>query len=549
MSKDTNEIKITTGITGLDILLKWDNGGVNPFTKDRNNLLIVIRGKRGISKVNLAMEMMQGINKCFPDASKARFYSLDKNHNALTNKYASIFNLEGLLEDLFPELDPQKKDSYLFTKMLQYNAIVENLNEPKNEALNCVVIDGFAGLGEKDFERLPMETIEELLRKKAKVSILVFDDRLTNYQTSADIIIEVQKSVNEQHNFTYFEMQIVKNFLKTATPGWHKYRCTETGKIIVYPSIHKLLQQYQTSGNPSDNGNGGNCSSGATSIHDQFAQVINTDGNYTCHDFVGNKNRKKTFDEKNLKDIVFPESGTVTSIIGASNTFKRRLAALSAIDALDKGKRVLVIFLNESRRGFMDILSNIEPDYKSHEKLHLFEMPMGCLFPEEFINMLELYVDRFKVVEKEDINIYLIDLVALDYAFPMLQAETLFLPALTTFCKRKKKEVSLTIVCNKKFSQVHELCFVSDAVLCTKRENSSEVNRLKIILEKNPFGQEQNSRVYEFDIKNIKETIIEDEKKKEKNVSLTEICTNKDFWRQAWNIKQMPEESSDQNKR
>ena len=540
MSKDNNEIKINTGITGLDILLKWNNGGVNPFTKGRNNLLIVIRGKRGISKVNLAMEMMQGINNCFPDVSKARFYSLDKNHNALTSKYAGIFNLEGVLNELFPELDPQKKDSYLFTKMLQYNAIVEDLNEPKNEELNCVVIDGFAGLGEKDFERLPMETIEELLRQKAKVSILVFDDRLTNYQTSADIIIEVQKSVNEQHNFTYFELQIVKNFLKTATPGWHKYRCTENGKIIVYPSIHKLLQLYQMSGSLSTDGNESGCPGNAPSIHTQFAQVINTDGNYTYKDFVGN--RKKTFDIKNLKDVILPEAGTVTSIIGASNTFKRRLAALSVIDALDKGKRVLVIFLNESRRGFMDILGNIQPDYLSHDKLHLFEMPMGCLFPEEFINMLELYVDRFKGGEKEEINIYLIDLVALDYAFPMLQAETLFLPALTTFCKRKKKEVSMTIVCNKKFSQVHELCFVSDAVLCTERENDPDVNHLRLILEKNPFGQEQNSRVYEFDIKNIQQDILA----QNGNVTCKEICTNKDFWRQAWNIKNVVRNPNEQ---
>lgn len=540
MSKDNNEIKINTGITGLDILLKWNNGGVNPFTKGRNNLLIVIRGKRGISKVNLAMEMMQGINNCFPDVSKARFYSLDKNHNALTSKYAGIFNLEGVLNELFPELDPQKKDSYLFTKMLQYNAIVEDLNEPKNEEQNCVVIDGFAGLGEKDFERLPMETIEELLRQKAKVSILVFDDRLTNYQTSADIIIEVQKSVNEQHNFTYFELQIVKNFLKTATPGWHKYRCTENGKIIVYPSIHKLLQLYQMSGSLSTDGNESGCPGNAPSIHTQFAQVINTDGNYTYKDFVGN--RKKTFDIKNLKDVIFPEAGTVTSIIGASNTFKRRLAALSVIDALDKGKRVLVIFLNESRRGFMDILSNIQPDYLSHDKLHLFEMPMGCMFPEEFINMLELYVDRFKGTEKEDVNIYLIDLVALDYAFPMLQAETLFLPALTTLCKRKKKEVSMTIVCNKKFSQVHELCFVSDAVLCTERENDPDVNHLRLILEKNPFGQEQNSRVYEFDIKNIQQDILA----QNDNVTCKEIYANKDFWRQAWNIKNVVRNPNEQ---
>lgn len=530
-----NDIKIKTGIAGLDILLKWDNGGVRPFVKGRESLLIVIRGKRGISKVNLAMEMMQGINCCFPDVSKARFYSLDKNHKALTNKFNGIFGFEGVMNSLFPELDPQKETSYLFTKMLQFNAIVEDLEEPKDDRLNCVVIDGFAGLGEKDYARLPMETIEELLRKKAWVSILVFDDRLTNYQTSADIIIEMHKSVNEQHNYTFFELQVIKNFLKTATPGWHKYRCTEKGEILVYPSIHKLLMLSQASGNPT--GGDGKPTVGAPSIHDQFSQVINTDGNYNYLDFVGN--RKNTIE---LKDVIFPEAGTITSIIGASNTFKRRLAAMSVIDALNKGKRVLVVFLNESRRGFMDLLNHLDPDYLANEKLHLFEMPMGCLFPEEYLNMLDSYVEKFKVKEKEDVNIYMIDLVALDYAFPMLQAETLFLPALTSFCKRKKKEVSLTIVCNKKFSQVDELCFVSDAVLVTEREKDMDVNNLRIYLEKNPFGWEQNSRVYQYDIEDIKKEIRDnDSKETNKKTPCTEISTNKDFWRQAWNIKNIVE--------
>lgn len=538
-----NDIKIKTGIAGLDILLKWDNGGVRPFVKGRESLLIVIRGKRGISKVNLAMEMMQGINCCFPDVSKARFYSLDKNHKALTNKFNGIFGFEGVMNSLFPELDPQKETSYLFTKMLQFNAIVEDLEEPKDDRLNCVVIDGFAGLGEKDYARLPMETIEELLRKKAWVSILVFDDRLTNYQTSADIIIEMHKSVNEQHNYTFFELQVIKNFLKTATPGWHKYRCTEKGEILVYPSIHKLLMLSQASGNPT--GGDGKPTVGAPSIHDQFSQVINTDGNYNYLDFVGN--RKNTIE---LKDVIFPEAGTITSIIGASNTFKRRLAAMSVIDALNKGKRVLVVFLNESRRGFMDLLNHLEPDYLSHEKLHLFEMPMGCLFPEEYLNMLDSYVEKFKVKEKEDVSIYMIDLVALDYAFPMLQAETLFLPALTSFCKRKKKEFSLTIVCNKKFSQVDELCFVSDTVLVTEREKDMDVNNLRIYLEKNPFGWEQNSRVYQYDIEDIQKEIRDnDSKETNKKTPCTEICTNKVFWRQAWNIKNVVEISRTEKER
>ena len=125
----------------------------------------------------------------------------------------------------------------------------------------------------------------------------------------------------------------------------------------------------------------------------------------------------------------------------------------------------------------------------------------------------------------------MIDLVAIDYAFPMLQAESLFLPAMTTICRRKN--VGLTLVCNKRFSRVDEVCFVSDNVLFARRENDMDSDKCKLYLEKNAFGRNYNSRVFQFEINrgDINNGKILDQKCSE------EICTTKDFWRQAWNIK------------
>lgn len=536
--------KLKTRISGLDILMNWDDdNGAPEWPKD---LLIVLRGDRGISKVNLAMEMMIGLSAQFGTERLPRFYSLDKDDDALRKKYEKIQGDSSNIETIFSRPKPEQ-NSYLYSKLLKFNAIMQEIDKMScEEKLPCIVIEGFAGLSEEEFNRIPMATLEETLRKKAYTAILVFDNRLTNFGTSAEIIIEMRRSFNEQHNYTHYELQIAKNFLRTATHGWHNYRCDSDGHIVVYPSIHKLLSTTQ-------------------SVRDRFAEVLDKPQNYNYLD-----HDVQTKEEVQLQDLLSPKAGTITSIIGANNTFKRRLAALSVIDALKKDNRVLVTLFNERRAGFMDLLRSIDRNFQGNRNLHLLEMPMGCLSHDEFIDMVQRYIERYRQGENSKIHLYMIDLMAFDYVFPMLQAETLFLPALTTICK--ENEVSLTMVCNKKFSLVDEVCFVSDTVLITQRENTEkytkeecsakkcigndkeeetiaqnnqkeevqkrkkdiDADKLAIYLEKNPFGHEQNSRVFKWVINDITACT-------ENIMSLLydyEICSTKDYWRQTWNVHQ-----------
>ena len=504
---------LKTQIPGLDILLNWDDENAEQRPED---LLIVLRGDRGISKVNLAMQMMIGIASHFGPERLPRFYSLDNNNEALKNKYARIKGDDRNIETLFPR-PKQQPNTYLYSKLLQFNAIVQDMEKiPKDKKLPCIVIEGFAGLSMEEFERLPMATLEEQLRDKAHVAILVFDNRLMNYGTGAEIIIEMRRSFNEQHNYMHYELQIAKNFLRTATHGWHNYRCDDDGRIIVYPSLHKVLSMRQQ-------------------MRSRFEEVLGAPQTYTYVDHA-----VQSVKEVHLQDLLFPRAGTITSVIGANNTYKRRLAAMSVVNALKEGNQVLVMLFNERRTGFMDLLSSIDRDYLGNSNLHLLEMPMGCLSHDEFIDFVQRYIKQYKKCGKTKVHLFMIDLVALDYSFPMLQAETLFLPALTTICK--SEETSLTMVCDKRFSLVDEVCFVSDTVLCTERENGEidamthkdkNAAKLTIYLEKNPFGYEHNSRVFKFEVVDMPNMRLEGLA----NVPCTEICTTKDFWRQAWNIK------------
>ena len=235
------EKKLKTYVNGLDVLLNWNNN--TDYRPD--DMLIVLRGDRGISKMNLAMQMMIGVSEYFGTTKLPVFYSLDKNTVALRNKYEKIKGDSKNIEEIFP-MPKQKTDTYLYSKLIRFNTIMQDLEAiPENDKVPCMVIEGFAGLSSEDFARLPMDTLEEALRKKVHVGILVFDNRLENSNTSADIIIEMRRAFNAQHNYTNFELQIAKNFFRSATNGWHKYRCEDNGKVVVYPSLHKILSKLQ----------------------------------------------------------------------------------------------------------------------------------------------------------------------------------------------------------------------------------------------------------------------------------------------------------------
>lgn len=561
---NNEQIKIKTGVDGLDALLYWDKSGFDLEADYHKNILIVIRGMRGISKVNMAMEMMRGINKSISkDNTNCRFYSLDKNHDALTKKYKDLIGIRSSVDDIFPELDPQK-ETYLYTKMIQFNAITQNIGTfSEKKPLDCIVIDGFAGLAQKDFTRLPMETLEELLKKKARVSILVFDDRLTNFSTAADIIIEMRRSFSEQHRYGYYELQIAKNFLGPKANGWHKYCCTDNGEIIVYPSLH---QNYSTT----------------YYIHDRFKeQVLETNAKYPCPG-IGNNNANSV----SLVNALRAQPGVTTCIVGAHNTYKQRLATLVLAEILQKGDRALVILLNGNPTGFMQLLQSFT-SYRvlNSTLLHVFNIPMGGISSSELMYMLISYIKKHKS-NNYNLNIIMLDLAAIDYSFPMLRTEALLLPTVKELCR--KENVSLTMISDKKSSLIDEICFVSDNVLCTRRENyetplkeevpessisgteihghvkgkytsnitieidgqidgkiipcddqradyrDEKAGKLTIYLEKNNVGPAQNSRVYRFEVDDM-QTVRQLSDLEQS--TRTEICTTKDFWRQAWNVK------------
>ena len=485
---------------------------------------------------------------------------------------------------------------------------IENL--PKAEAGGepphaCIVLDGISRMTDEELERLPMETLKQVLRQRAKVSILIMNDRKPLRNLDADIIIDMRQNYDTVHNYTFHELNIVKNVKGQFAFGWQKYK-SMNGLLYVYPSIHRLLsQQY--------------------SVDNTFVQAISTDGRYAqpfadmsndrvppfslgegpvTPDFPDrkiseNERRDIPSEEKYiLPKLITPhkvEKGRVTTIIGNHNTFKRFLASITILNSIMEEHEVLVLLLNERRRGMMDLIDKIRRDAginpedaaEAYQHLFFWEVRMGCISPEELISFVLEYIQMRKAkCPKKRIDVFFIDIATVEQCFPMINSESLFIPTLSTLCRERK--VDLYFVCNKHFSRRSTVCTVSDTLICTERNNdkdlknkeiaviedakkvakkgtkkeddevveevtekkeettSKEVPHLTLYLEKNDFGHRFNCRIFKMEAYNLFVPELgnamrfnvrrNDNGMVDFEVKTTEISTMKDYWRDGMNV-------------
>jgi hypothetical protein len=485
---------------------------------------------------------------------------------------------------------------------------IENL--PKAEAGGepphaCIVLDGISRMTDEELERLPMETLKQVLRQRAKVSILIMNDRKPLRNLDADIIIDMRQNYDTVHNYTFHELNIVKNVKGQFAFGWQKYK-SMNGLLYVYPSIHRLLsQQY--------------------SVDNTFVQAISTDGRYAqpfadmsndrvppfslgegpvTPDFPDrkiseNERRDIPSEEKYiLPKLITPhkvEKGRVTTIIGNHNTFKRFLASITILNSIMEEHEVLVLLLNERRRGMMDLIDKIRRDAginpedaaEAYQHLFFWEVRMGCISPEELISFVLEYIQMRKAkCPKKRIDVFFIDIATVEQCFPMINSESLFIPTLSTLCRERK--VDLYFVCNKHFSRRSTVCTVSDTLICTERNNdkdlknkeiaviedakkvakkgtkkeddevveevtekkeettSKEVPHLTLYLEKNDFGPRFNCRIFKMEAYNLFVPELgnamrfnvrrNDNGMVDFEVKTTEISTMKDYWRDGMNV-------------
>ena len=160
---------------------------------------------------------------------------------------------------------------------------------------------------------------------------------------------------------------------------------------------------------------------------------------------------------------------------------------------------------------------------------------MGCISADEFFYNLEDRLNCFKNSGR-NIRIAMDNLHNIDYCFPFIKSEKLFIPALINFCH--ERNIQLDVICDKKSSMAQALCVLADNILCFER-SEKDTDSVNMYVEKSVVTSD--NKQYHISLKNVK-TIF---KMAENGESLTidvrpddcrPIGSTKNFWRQKYNL-------------
>lgn len=119
---------------------------------------------------------------------------------------------------------------------------------------------------------------------------------------------------------------------------------------------------------------------------------------------------------------------------------------------------------------------------KCYSKMHSFNINMGCISTDELLYYLneQLNICFDKNADKKIKRIIIDDLQKIDYSFPLLKGNDLFLSAIKNYCQ--KKSIDLIILCDKNEGLAKSLRSLADNVIYMERDDTEQ--SLSIYVEK-----------------------------------------------------------------
>lgn len=394
----------------------------------------------------------------------------------------------------------------------------------------------------------------------------------------ADLIIQLRKHTHKINDYQYFQLSVIKSVMQSTSYGWHQYKKQDYG-FEVYPSTHLLLQRRRHMAkellrthfsilsetyaqyvyNASEHGRTDLEKDEILMLRDyelgekereeeKWRDLVNSIGREECassilHEILIGSKRTDKGNSGN--------EGSVTAIIGEANTYKRYLTLAGTFSASCRGEQTLKILLDKDgdimfRRIVCPAMKFIKGDKndcispycncrKCYSYIHFKEIRMGCISPEELFYYILKQIrlsreSRNSKYPHEIKRIIIDDLMKLDFCFPILRNDSLFLTTLISICK--DEGIDLFILCDKSAQLVYELRFQADNVICTERTSED----ILLYIEKYA-GYNDPSRIFGCRIANIEELFYcdrdEDSSKfylNSKQISGLSISTMNNYW-------------------
>lgn len=317
---------------------------------------------------------------------------------------------------------------------------------------NCIMIDGISMLTPDESEDCPINALIALMRHNCTIGILTTNNNQSISKLDSDIVIDLRIRLDEMTNHTKKELSIYKCLYQKNTYGWHQYKMRNAG-VEVIPSIHKTLsrrnymdQSVAEAMLPLDK------MPYSYWLNENKNSFENQDKDFLIKTFEKfyqkfNNNNKTGYNEINQSNLY--------AITSCGNPKDAINFAMSKINSNDD--HFLFIDFKRNRKDFWesigkDLLKEKEKDsikIKSFKQLHYFGFRAGCIYADEFLYIIEQQVSaiaREIMQEKKEkdvpifhyykyIHIVMGDLNLIQYCYPCLYSEQLFIPAFSALTK------------------------------------------------------------------------------------------------------------------
>lgn len=400
------------------------------------------------------------------------------------------------------------ENSYAHTSLQELHYIVNYIEDGRNSdhgrnpssntksdpsrLIPCLAIDGFTQLSAEEMSAVNFGHIEKVLRKNALLSILVFDENESFIKCNADLVINMQRVEEEVLKYTYHQLRIAKCVFQSIAYGWHQYKVRDYG-IEIYKSIHLLIQKRRYMPNilsAAHEGFADYC------LHQEEKSFIykKDEQKQKAWDMIADNCRAGGVREENLLKNILEwgdeePRGEVTAVLGGRNAMKRLLSLDFLFTACYKKQHTLLVSWGEDEKILMQNV--VCPAKKPEDKklsdrcpecfnyLHLFALRMGCLDTDEFFYFLTEQI-KLKYKGERIKRIVFWDLVQVDYRFPFLKVDPLFLPGL--FALAKQYECDVFIVCTNYASLAPSLFTIADNVICSWQDYNKTTQEEELFL-------------------------------------------------------------------
>lgn len=417
---------------------------------------------------------------------------------------------------------------------LTYNQLTTSIANPKE--LIAVDLSAY-----KDLAVTKINGLLNLLHD-AKIVILVVDSTAEIPENRVNMMIELSQKVDNMFVLKY--LQITKSDSQDFAPGLHQYKKRDYGievyprkelylyerrylqRALVYTHADAVTETYQQYMRQQKYYQGEDAVS-----YDDYKEELKKNKpffslypqNYMQQMSIDLLNKilipvnplrqqnKKSKEKDDLmaEEYMYGNAGFVTAVVGKANTYKRFLTFGGIFGSACSKDHTLIVMMNKeesvTRRRLICPAKPWKVDKMDYCRecygyIHFMNICMGNITPEEFLYYLEKQIEVPYDYEsqKRIRRIVIDDLQILDFCFPRLEKNGLFLAALAELCR--VHDIILYFLCDTASELLPTLRALADNVIFTKKDESGHP---LIFVEKFAGYTNTPSKMYCGKVKNV----------------------------------------------